>query len=85
MAAIKARLEACLLILHPDKSKIVYCKDSNRKAAYPNTQFTFLGFTFRPRVAWGNHGRRFTSFLPGASNEALKRMRQRTRSWNIQR
>ena len=85
MAAIKARLEECLLTMHPEKSKIVYCKDSNRKAAYPTTQFTFLGFTFRPREAWGNNGRRFTSFLPGASNEALKRMRQRTRSWNIQR
>ncbi len=68
-----------------DTWKIVYCKDSNRKAAYPTTQFTFLGFTFRPREAWGNNGCRFTSFLPGASNEALKRMRQRTRSWNIQR
>lgn len=70
MAAIRARLEVCLLTMHPEKSKIVYCKDSNRKAAYPTTQFTFLGFTFRPRAAWGNNGRRFTSFLPGASNVA---------------
>ena len=85
MTAIEIRLAECLLSMHPDKSKIVYCKDSNRKAAYPTTQFTFLGFTFRPREAWGNNGCRFTSFLPGASTEALKRMRQRTRSWNIQR
>ena len=49
MAAIKARLEECLLTMHPEKSKIVYCKDSNRKAAYPTTQFTFLGFTFATR------------------------------------
>ncbi|CDQ11165.1 hypothetical protein AFERRI_530060 [Acidithiobacillus ferrivorans] len=51
MTAIETRLAACLLSMHPDKSKIVYCKDSNRKAAYPTTQFTFLGFTFRPREA----------------------------------
>lgn len=85
IAAIKVRLEECLLTMHPEKSKIIYCKDSKRKAAYPTTQFTFLGFTFRPREAWGHNGRRFTGFLPGASNEAVKRMRQQTRSWNIQR
>ena len=85
MIAIKARLEECLRSMYPDKSKIVYCKDSNRKATYPTTQLTFLGFTFQPREAWGNNGRRFTSFLPAASNGALKKMRQQTRSWNIQR
>jgi hypothetical protein len=33
--------------MHPDKSKIVYCKDSNRNEQYPHVSFTFLGFTFR--------------------------------------
>ena len=51
MAAIKERLEKCLLIMHSNKSKIVYCKGSNRKAIYLTTQFTFLGFTFRPSKA----------------------------------
>lgn len=85
MRAIALRLEECALTMHPDKSKIVYCKDSNRTAKYPVVQFTFLGFTFRPREAWSRHGKVFTSFLPGASNDATKRMRQKTRSWNIQR
>jgi group II intron reverse transcriptase/maturase len=86
MRSIALRLEECGLTMHPDKSKIVYCKDSNRTCAYPNVQFTFLGFTFRPREALANrYNRRFTSFLPAVSSDALKRMRQRVRDWRIHR
>jgi len=85
MRSIASRLEECGLTMHPEKSKIVYCKDSNRTGAYPNVQFTFLGFTFRPRMAFSKYHRRFTSFLPGVSSDALKRMRQTVRSWRIHR
>jgi RNA-directed DNA polymerase len=85
MRAIASRLETCGLTMHPEKSKIVYCRDSNRIGAYPNVQFTFLGFTFRPRDAMSKHNRRFTSFLPAVSNDALKRMRQTVRGWRIHR
>jgi len=86
MRSIALRLEECGLTMHPDKSKIVYCKDSNRTWAYPNVQFTFLGFTFRPREALNNrYNRRFTSFLPAVSSDALKRMRQTVRDWRIHR
>jgi group II intron reverse transcriptase/maturase len=86
MRSIALRLEECGLTMHPDKSKIVYCKDSNRTCAYPNVQFTFLGFTFRPREALNNrYNRRFTSFLPAVSSDAQKRMRQTVRDWRIHR
>jgi group II intron reverse transcriptase/maturase len=85
MRAIASRLDECGLTMHPEKSKIVYCKDGNRTSAYPNVQFTFLGFTFRPREAMSRYNRLFTSFLPAASNDALKRMRQTVRSWRIHR
>jgi group II intron reverse transcriptase/maturase len=86
MRSIALRLEECGLTMHPDKSKIVYCKDSNRTCVYPNVQFTFLGFTFRPREALNNrYNRRFTSFLPAVSSDALKRMRQTVRDWRIHR
>jgi len=81
MRAIAARLESCGLTMHPEKSKIVYCKDSNRTGTYPNVQFTFLGFTFRPREAHSKHHQRFTSFMPAVSNAALKRMRVEIRRW----
>jgi hypothetical protein len=79
------RFAACGLELHPDKTGIVYCKDSNRRGEYPVTQFTFLGFTFRPRGAVSPDGKHFTSFLPGASREAQKRMRQQIHSWRLPR
>ena len=86
MRSITLRLEGCGLAMNPDKSSIVYCKDSNRTGAYPNAQFTFLGFTFRPREALNNrYNRRFTSFLPAVSSDALKRMRQTVRDWRIHR
>lgn len=84
MQAIAARLEECGLRMHPEKSRIVYCKDSGRNEVYPNTRFTFLGFTFRPRKAMSRHGRVFTSFLPAVSEEALTRMRQTVRGWRWQ-
>jgi hypothetical protein len=85
MQMIALRLEECRLTMHPEKSKIVYCKDSNRKQAYPEVQFTFLGFTFRPRRAKNKRGRIFTSFLPAVSQPALQRMRQRVREWKLHR
>jgi len=72
-------------MMHPEKSKVVYCRDGKRTASYPHTHFTFLGFTFRPRKAIDKRGRRFTNFPPGASAEALKRMRRVIRGWRIHR
>ena len=85
MQSIASRLEECGLTMHPEKSKIVYCRHSRRTGTYPNVQFTFLGFTFRPRKALNKQNRPFTSFLPGASDDALKRMRQTVRGWKLHR
>ena len=84
MQSIALRLEECGLVMHPEKSKIVYCRHSRRTGNYPTVQFTFLGFTFRPRKALNKQHRPFTSFLPGASDDALKRMRQTVRGWTLQ-
>lgn len=85
MQSIALRLAECGLTMHPDKSKVVYCKDDKRSAPYPHVHFTFLGFTFRPRRAITRHNRRFTGFLPGVSADALKRMRKEVRGWRIHR
>ena len=74
MRSIALRLGECGLTMHPEKSSIVYCKDSNRTRGYPHVHFTFLGFTFRPRKALSKTRRIFTSFLPGASTDATKKM-----------
>ncbi len=82
-AALDARLLQCGLQMHPDKTKIVYSKDGERKGQYPNTQFDFLGYTFRPRAV-KNRKRNslFVSFTPAVSKSALKSMRQTTRALN---
>ena len=71
---IRERLEKCGLELNAEKTRIVYCKDSNRKAEFKYTEFTFLGYTFRARPARSPKGRRFKSFSPAVSKEALKKM-----------
>lgn len=85
LRAIEQRLKECKLTMHPAKSKVVYCKNSNRNLDYPCKQFTFLGFTFRPRGARDREGQIFTSFLPAVSNEALKSMRATIKSWCLTR
>jgi len=85
MRSIASRLGDCGLTMHPEKSKVVYCKDSNRTGQHPHVSFTFLGFTFRPRKAHSKQDRLFTGFLPGASDDALRRMRQAVRRWRLNR
>jgi RNA-directed DNA polymerase len=84
-ARIAARMEEVGLRLHPDKTKIVYCKDSRRRGEHEHTSFTFLGYTFRPREARGKKGGSFTGFLPAISAEALKAKGDRLRELRIHR
>ena len=49
LAALADRMAEVGLQLHPDKTRIVYCKDGKRRGSYEHTAFTFLGYTFRPR------------------------------------
>jgi len=83
-AALAERMEQVGLRLHPDKTRIVYCKDRKRRFTYPNTSFTFLGYTFRTRKApTGDRKGMFAAFLPAVSREALKKMGQEVRRWRI--
>ena len=78
------RLRECRLELHSEKTRIVYCRDVNRQGAYPTIQFTFLGYTFRPRKSVDKYGRVYVNFSPGVSREALRTMRQEVRGWHLQ-
>ena len=85
LAAIEERLKECKLEMHPEKSGIVYCKDSARRREYLRTSFTFLGYEFRPRRSTRRHGQIWTRFLPAISASAAKRIRQEIREWNLPR
>jgi RNA-directed DNA polymerase len=83
--ALGVRFAACGLELHPDKTRIVYCKDDDRRGEYAHTKFDFLGYTFQARRSKNRGGKYFINFSPAVSNSAAKAMRQKTRSWGLQR
>jgi len=85
LAQLEERFVACRLRLHPQKTKIVYCKDAHRTGTYPVVSFDFLGYTFRPRLAKWPNGEYGVAFLPAASHTALKGIRKAIRLWALQR
>jgi RNA-directed DNA polymerase len=80
---LESRFKECNLELHPEKTRIIYCKDDDRRGEHPHTRFDFLGFTFRPRRSKDRWGKSFINFSPAVSNEAGKEMRQETRRWKL--
>jgi len=82
-AAIAARLKECGLELHPEKTKIVYCKDDDRRRRYPNEKFDFLGYAFQARRSKNRKGKHFINFSPAVSKKAATAIRAEIRSWNL--
>ena len=87
-AFIKQKLEERFqqfgLELNKEKTRIVYCKDNRRPQNYSCTQFTFLGYTFRPRLNKNKEGKFFVGFTPAVSEKAKTAMKQKIREWKIQ-
>jgi RNA-directed DNA polymerase len=86
LAALAQRMEQVGLILHPGKTKIVYCKDGYRRQPWEGpVAFTFLGYTFRARPMQDKHGRRFTGYGPAISKDALAAKGDIARAWKLAR
>jgi RNA-directed DNA polymerase len=83
LAAISERFARCHLELHPDKTRIVYCKDETRKGHHDQVSFDFLGFTFRRRGCRNAEGKVFDGFVPAVSDSAAKAIRQQIRCWRL--
>ena len=83
LGAVRQRLAECNLELHPEKTKIVYCQDSDRRGQHDHIKFDFLGYTFRPRRARNRWGKMFVSFLPAVSKKAANAIRATIRSWRL--
>jgi group II intron reverse transcriptase/maturase len=81
--AIIERLAQIGLELNLDKTRIVYCKDSNRTGSHEHEQFTFLGYTFRPRRVRSRRGEFFVSFAPAVSDDAAKAIRRVIKRWRL--
>jgi len=84
LEAIGHRLASCGLTVHPVKTKIVYCKDGQRSDNHDHTEFTFLGYQFRARLAQNRRtGQFFVGFTPAVSLQAKRAMRHSIRSWRL--
>jgi RNA-directed DNA polymerase len=83
-ASIAERLGALGLELHPEKTRVVYCKDDHRRGEAEHTSFDFLGYGFRARRARSRRGF-FVNFLPAISTKARKATGQQIRAWHLKR
>jgi len=85
-AAVGRRFAEIGLELHPDKTRIVYCKDSRRRQGYDRVSFTFCGYTFRPRKGYSmKRQESYTNFLPAVAPEKLTEMSHKVASWRLHR
>jgi RNA-directed DNA polymerase len=85
LESVRSRLRRCKLELHPEKTRIVYCRDDNRRGGHPDTRFDFLGYEFRPRSVKGRTGKLFVGFTPAISPKSLRRMYETVRGWRLHR
>jgi RNA-directed DNA polymerase len=83
-AAIAERLGPLGLELHPEKTKVVYCRDGHRRRDAEHTSFDYLGYTFRARLARGRRGF-FVNFSPAMSQKAKKAKGLQIRAWHLNR
>lgn len=82
---IKARFSECKLTVHPEKTKIVYCRDRCRKETYDCYEFDFLGFTFKSRIVKDRWGKYSLGFTPAISQKAERAIRDKLKSWKLYR
>ena len=85
LECIGRRLIEYRLNLHPEKTKIVYCKDDNRPGDHTNTSFDFLSYTFRRRVCRKKTSQYFVGFVPAVSQKAKKAMSQKIKEWKLKK
>ena len=83
LSSLRKRFEDCGLELHPDKTRIIYCKDDDRKGEYPETKIDFLGYTFRPRRSKNKYGKYFINFTSAVSSRTSKIMRKTIHDWRM--
>jgi RNA-directed DNA polymerase len=83
LECIRCRLAQYRLELHPEKTRIVYCKDANRTEDYEHTRFVFLGYEFRPRLCRNGKGQFFVGFTPAVSRKARTSMSKDIRAWKL--
>lgn len=83
LEALDERLKTCKLELHPQKTKIVYCKDKDRRNECTNTEFVFLGYTFKGVFIKNRTGKVGINFIASASKKSNKGFRSKIKAMKI--
>lgn len=82
--AVRERMQECGLELHPEKTKLVYCRDFRRQGNYPVVKFDFLGYSFQPRTTKSRKTERlFLGYDCAISISSKKRIADKMEAWNI--
>ncbi|PCJ17560.1 MAG: group II intron reverse transcriptase/maturase [Candidatus Cloacimonadota bacterium] len=85
-ARLEERFKQVGLTIHPDKTKIAYCKNGDRKDPYPRISFDFLGFTFKPRKCMNRKTKKiYLGFTPAISKESKKSIKSKIKDWALKR
>lgn len=80
---LKERMAEVGLELHPQKTKVIFCKMFGRQSKHKQRSFDFLGYTFKPRMVRNKKGQLFLSFTPGISALAKKAIYRKMKSWKL--
>jgi len=84
LETLKERMQSCGLELHPEKTKIVYCKDYRRQENHETVKFDFLGYSFQPRSTMSKRtGKLFLGFDCAISIGSKKRIADKMKELNI--
>ncbi|MHB9141414.1 MAG: group II intron reverse transcriptase/maturase [Paludibacter sp.] len=86
LKALDERMKACGLELHPEKTKLVYCRDYCRQDTYETVKFDFLGYSFQPRSTKSKQtGKLFLGFDCAISISSKKRIADKLEELEIDR
>jgi len=84
LETLKERMQSCGLELHPEKTKLVYCKDYRRQENHETVKFDFLGYSFQPRSTMSKRtGKLFLGFDCAISIGSKKRIADKMKELNI--
>lgn len=84
LETLKERMQSCGLELHPEKTKLVYCKDYRRQENHETVKFDFLGYSFQPRSTMSKRtGKLFLGFDCAISIGSKKRIADKMKDLDI--
>jgi RNA-directed DNA polymerase len=83
LVKLQNRMQKFELALHPEKTKIVYCKNYKRTETHEHESFTFLSYSFQPRSkrsSFGGINKTYIVFAAAICSKAKTGIREAIRA-----